>query len=263
MSKIYTEHYDSGGDSSDVGERSAALLRVLSNTATRCKTDHRNLFLEWGGDAEIDGTNQKLNPSNGNPFADAIPRNVFSLVVKNSVNQRTGLVLLVRDLVSKFYEGTKTVHTYNYSAGTLSSAQGVVIGGFGVGLLLFPEAFFRKAAKDMLYHFPLKESLVKELLVLSFMIVNGNVSGGKDEFLDSLYGLSHLVSKHGVPFTYQPRGWLYHSKYGEASLNGTTYKFETAGEVAAFVNIINTPAAESTNRLLATAERLADIIAAI
>ena len=205
-------------------------------------------------------TNPKPNTSNSRPFEDAIPREVFRVAVENSAKQRTGLVLLVRDCVSKFFEGAETVHTYEYVAGTLP-VQGAMI-TFRVDLLIFPERFFAKAASDGSHHISLKESLVKELLVLSFIIGNGNVRGGEGRY-DIVRGIRHLVSKHGAPFSYQPRGWLYHSKYGEAVFNGVTYKFETAGDVAAFVNILNAPAAESTNRLLATAERLADIIAAI
>ena len=207
-------------------------------------------------------TDPKPNTSDIHPFRDAIPRKVFRLAVKNSAGQRAGFVLSVGDYTSKDLTGVVTVHTYEYVAGPLSAQGGAMNGGLGVDLLIFPERFFRKAKSDTSYHISLKEPLVKELLVLSFMISNGNVRGGGGGY-DSMRGLHHLVSKHGVPFTYQPRGWFYNSKYGEASLNGTTYKFETAGEVAAFVNIINTPAAESTTRLLATAERLADIIAAI
>jgi hypothetical protein len=260
MTTIYSERYESGGDGSDVAERRAALLRVLTNTATQCKTGHKNLFLECGGDVEMAATDPKPNTSDIHPFEDAIPRKVFRLAVKNSAGQRAGFVLSVGDNVSKFFEGAETVHTYEYVVETLP-VQGARI-TFGVDLLIFPERFFRKAASDTSYHISLKESLVKELLVLSFMTVNGNVRGGEGRY-DSMRGLRHLVSKHGAPFTYQPRGWLYHSKYGEAVFNGVTYKFETAENVAAFVNIINTPAAESTTRLLATAERLADIIAAI
>ena len=206
-------------------------------------------------------TDPKPNTSNSHPFADAIPRKVFRVEVKNSTDQRTGLVLLVRDCVSKFFEGAETVHMYEYAAGTLP-VEGTML-GFRVELLAFPETFFRKAASDGSHHISLKESLVKELLVLSFIIGNGNVRDGEGRY-DIVRGIRHLVSTHGAPFSYQPRGWLYHSKYGEAVFNGVTYKFETAEDVAAFVNIINAPAAESTNRLLlATAERLADIIAAI
>jgi hypothetical protein len=110
------------------------------------------------------------------------------------------------------------------------------------------------------HHISLEEPLVKELLVLSFIFVNGDVFRYDYDETNAI----HSLSRQGTLFTYQPRGWFYHAKYGEAVLNDTTYKFETAQAVADFVKILTAikprAPAKPRNQTLATAERLTDMI---
>ena len=105
MTALGGDRYESGGNDGDVAERRAALLRALSKTAAQCKADHTNLFLEWGGSVEMAATHPESNTSSSRPFGDAIPREVFRVVVGNSAKQRTGLVLFVRDNAARDLTG--------------------------------------------------------------------------------------------------------------------------------------------------------------
>jgi hypothetical protein len=251
--------YVSGGTSKSIPYRKETLCKVLRNSAKYCDIEHSDLLQEWGT-VEIADTGEEPPNSSTHHYIGALPHNLLHVTVTNpDTQQRTGLTFYVHDFTASRYTEYGDTHMYQYEVKTLPNKWKTSI-EYELMRVGTPVSLFDTVDRYPTYHISLEEPLVKELLVLSFIFVNGDVFRYN---YDETNGI-HFLSRQGTRFTYQPRGWLYYAKYGEAVLKDTTYKFETAQAVADFVKILTaikppTPA-QPHSRKLATAERLTDII---
>ena len=246
--------YVSGGTSKSIPYRKETLCKVLRNSAKYCDIEHRDLLQEWGTVEVTDtGGEEPPNPSTHH-YIGALPHNLLHVTVTNpDTQQRTGLTFYVHDFTASRYTEYGNTHMYQYEVKTLPNKWKTSI-EYELMRVGTPRLLFTTVDSYPEHHISLEEPLVKELLVLSFLFVNGDVFRYN---YDETNGI-HFLSRQGTLFTYQPRGWFYHAKYGEAVLNDTTYKFETAQAVADFVKILT--AIKLRNQKLVTAERVADHI---
>ena len=249
--------YVSGGTDKSIEYRREKMCEMLRNTARYCHIEHRDLLQEWGT-VEITETDKEPNPSTHH-YIGALPRNMLHVTVTNpDTQQRTGLTFYVRDFSTSRYTEYGITHMYQYEVKTLANYLNRSI-EFEINRVGDPRSFFHNIHYRTDYHITLEDPLIKEMLVLSFMFTNG---GSTRRDYDETNGIHSLVSTQKTRFTYQPRGWFYHAKYGQAVLNDTTYKFETAQAVADFVKILNatTPPGltKPRNPNLVAAERLHD-----
>ena len=248
--------YVSGGTSKTIPYRKETLCKVLRNSAKYCDIEHRDLLQEWGTVEVTDtGGEEPPNPSTHH-YIGALPHNLLHVTVTNpDTQQRTGLTFYVHDFTTSRYTEYGNTHMYQYEVKTLPNKWNTSI-EYELMRVGTPRLLFTTVDSYPEHHISLEEPLVKELLVLSFLFVNGDVFRYDYDETNAIHSLrSKQVGTH---FTYQPRGWFYHAKYGEAVLNDTTYKFETAQAVADFVKILT--AIKLRNQKLVTAERVADHI---
>ena len=247
--------YVSGGSSKNIAYRKETLCKVLRNSAKYCDIEHRDLLQEWGT-VEIADTGEEPPNSSTHHYIGALPHNLLHVMVTNpDTKQRTGLTFYVHDFTASRYTEYGNTHMYQYEVKTLPNKWNTSI-EYELMRVGTPRLLFTTVDSYPEHHISLEEPLVKELLVLSFLFVNGDVFRYDYDETNAIHSLrSKQVGTH---FTYQPRGWFYHAKYGEAVLNDTTYKFETAQAVADFVKILT--AIKLRNQKLVTAERVADHI---
>ena len=246
--------YRPGGTTADIQIRKEALTRIAECTRDRCIKDWKDILSEWG---TIQQTTVDLepNPWRGFAFDGAVPDKRFQILLTNSDGQMTGLVFSVqtireigfsvdtymyRFVLNPYFRETKYPPSFHLDLHTVED----------------PRSLFASAADDPKYSIECPLKHVMEFLVTSFMY--NNIPQIK--YLSSVGSHYEGGTSKKQTFVYTPRGWLYWSKYGEATMKDVSYKFETAQDVADFLKLFpaaSLPAPQGVSALLAL-ERLID-----